>query len=170
MCLSAIQVWVEVVLVSLKHKLYSSEIQCSIDWIPCRNSWIWSRHCQGSWDGATVHRRIQCVRVYVCVRTGTCKYLPACVCTCRDLCIRVCLVQTGTVRALWVPGEAFWEACENAVKMSRCSWHRTGLMDCLHSQRCLYVCVVKSHLDWILSRDTQGFHRRCQRPTTSLLL
>lgn len=35
----------------------------------------------------TMHRRLQCIdTVYRSVRTGTCKYLPSCVCTCRGLC------------------------------------------------------------------------------------
>ena len=75
--------------------------------------------------------------------------------------------------------ETFWEACENAVKMSHRSWHRTGLMDCIHPQHrlcvCVWgggacVCVMNRYSERILSGDTQNFYRRCQRPTTSLLL
>lgn len=95
-------------------------------------------------------------------RTGTCKYWPGCVCACGDLCICKCVFGADGYSEGIV--EAFWEACENAVKMSHCSWHRMGLMDCLHSQHrlCVCVCVVKRRIEWSYSRDT--------RLTTSMLL
>lgn len=56
-----------------------------------------------------------------------------------------CGYSEGIVRPS-LGGVALWEACENAVKMSLCGWHRTGLMEYLGSQRCLYVCVLRSLL------------------------
>lgn len=84
--------WSEVV--SFKHKLFSSQIQCSIDSAPRNNiSWIWS------WSLSEVlglSHSTQNPTECVCVieRTGTCTFLPACVCTCADLCICKCVFGT----------------------------------------------------------------------------
>ncbi len=167
---------VEVALVSFKHKLSiaaksmlyrldSLQEQHQLNMKPALSEVLGLSH---STQNPTV-----CVCVCVCAwrlaHVSVCLLAYARVETCAY--VSVCSVQTGTVRALWGPVEAFWEACENAVKMSHCSWHRTALMDCLHSQRCLCVCVcvcvVKRQIEWDTSTE---FYTRCQRPTTSLPL
>ena len=84
---------------------------------------------------------------------------------CGGLCICKCVFGADGYSEGIV--EAFWEACENAVKMSHCSWHRTALMDCLHSQLrlcvCVYMTVCGETTDRVnLSRDTQDFYTGCQ--------
>lgn len=68
----------------------------------------------------------------------------ASLCIHTDLCICKCVFciwgySGGIVCSL----EALWEACENAVKMSHCSWHRTGLMD-WYTHSTAFVCAQKT--------------------------